>query len=403
VSDPGAGPNAAPKPKGGSTKKRNLLAEQELRLLSTLVLLLGIGLFLALPFVLSIGSVVFLPLTTAVILSVLLAPLADRLSAWGVPNTLASVLSLLIFVAIVVLAFSAILQPAFSLFDRLPELIEQIGARYEELQAEFAWLANANERLADLVGSSGGNEVVLAGPSVFQQVAISAPVLLLEVMLTFLMAFFMIEARGRLRRNILFGRTSFGTSVKAARVLREVQDRVAAYILTVAWINLGVGIVVALGAWAMDLPAPIMWGGLATLLNFIPYIGPLAMTALLTLFGLGTADTVFLGLIPPVAYVVLHVFEANAITPAILGRRFTMNPVMILLAFSYFTWIWGAVGALLSVPILLMLTAFFDHIGRPNLLGFIFGEPLFQTPLIELDAEGNTGADAATASEARPG
>ena len=403
MSDPGAGPNAAPKPKGGSTKKRNLLAEQELRLLSTLVLLLGIGLFLALPFVLSIGSVVFLPLTTAVILSVLLAPLADRLSAWGVPNTLASVLSLLIFVAIVVLAFSAILQPAFSLFDRLPELIEQIGARYEELQAEFAWLANANERLADLVGSSGGNEVVLAGPSVFQQVAISAPVLLLEVMLTFLMAFFMIEARGRLRRNILFGRTSFGTSVKAARVLREVQDRVAAYILTVAWINLGVGIVVALGAWAMDLPAPIMWGGLATLLNFIPYIGPLAMTALLTLFGLGTADTVFLGLIPPVAYVVLHVFEANAITPAILGRRFTMNPVMILLAFSYFTWIWGAVGALLSVPILLMLTAFFDHIGRPNLLGFIFGEPLFQTPLIELDAEGNTGADAATASEARPG
>ena len=211
MSDPGAGPNAAPKPKGGSTKKRNLLAEQELRLLSTLVLLLGIGLFLALPFVLSIGSVVFLPLTTAVILSVLLAPLADRLSAWGVPNTLASVLSLLIFVAIVVLAFSAILQPAFSLFDRLPELIEQIGARYEELQAEFAWLANANERLADLVGSSGGNEVVLAGPSVFQQVAISAPVLLLEVMLTFLMAFFMIEARGRLRRNILFGRTSFGT------------------------------------------------------------------------------------------------------------------------------------------------------------------------------------------------
>ncbi|MEL7708775.1 AI-2E family transporter [Citromicrobium bathyomarinum] len=367
----------------GSSKKRTLLAEQELRLLSTLVLLLGVGLFLALPFVLSIGSVVFLPVTAAVLLTVLLAPLADRLSSWGVPNTLASVLALVIFVAIVVLAFSAILQPAFSLFDRLPELIEQIGSRYREMQEEFAWLANANERLADLVGGSGATEVTLAGPSVFQQVAISAPVLLLEVMLTFLMAFFMVEARGRLRRNILFGRTSFGTSVKAARVLREVQDRVAAYILTVAWINLGVGIVVALGAWAMGLPAPIMWGGLATLLNFIPYVGPLAMTGLLVLFGLGTADSVFLGMIPAVAYITLHVFEANAITPAILGRRFTMNPVMILLAFSYFTWIWGAIGALLSVPLLLMLTAFFDHVGRPNLLGFIFGEPLFQTPLIE--------------------
>ena len=359
------------------------LAFVPLVLLSTLVLLLGVGLFLALPFVLSIGSVVFLPVTAAVLLTVLLAPLADRLSSWGVPNTLASVLALVIFVAIVVLAFSAILQPAFSLFDRLPELIEQIGSRYREMQQEFAWLANANERLTDLVGESGATEVVLAGPSVFQQVAISAPVLLLEVMLTFLMAFFMVEARGRLRRNILFGRTSFGTSVKAARVLREVQDRVAAYILTVAWINLGVGIVVALGAWAMGLPAPIMWGGLAMLLNFIPYVGPLAMTGLLVLFGLGTADSVFLGMIPAVAYITLHVFEANAITPAILGRRFTMNPVMILLAFSYFTWIWGAIGALLSVPLLLMLTAFFDHVGRPNLLGFIFGEPLFQTPLIE--------------------
>ena len=389
---PGSAPLRAPG-RSGPSKKRTLLAEQELRLLSTLVLLLGVGLFLALPFVLSIGSVVFLPLTCAIILSVLLAPLADRFSSWGVPNTLASVLALIIFLAIVVLAFGAILQPAFTLYDRLPELIEGIGKRYHEMQEDFAWLARANERLAELLGS-GGNEVTLAGPSVFQQVAISAPLLLLEVMLTFLMAFFMVEARSRLRRNILFGRTTFGTSVKAARVLREVQDRVAAYILTVAWINLGVGIVVALGAWAMGLPAPIMWGGLATLLNFVPYIGPLAMTALLTLFGLGTADTVFLGLIPPISYVALHVIEANAITPAILGRRFTMNPVMILLAFSYFSWIWGAVGALLSVPILLMLTAFFDHVGRPNLVGFIFGEPLFQTPLIE-DAEGS-------AEETRP-
>ena len=389
---PGSASKRAPG-RSGPSKKRTLLAEQELRLLSTLVLLLGVGLFLALPFVLSIGSVVFLPLTCAIILSVLLAPLADRFSSWGVPNTLASVLALIIFLAIVVLAFGAILQPAFTLYDRLPELIEGIGKRYHEMQEDFAWLARANERLAELLGS-GGNEVTLAGPSVFQQVAISAPLLLLEVMLTFLMAFFMVEARSRLRRNILFGRTTFGTSVKAARVLREVQDRVAAYILTVAWINLGVGIVVALGAWAMDLPAPIMWGGLATLLNFVPYIGPLAMTALLTLFGLGTADTVFLGLIPPISYVALHVIEANAVTPAILGRRFTMNPVMILLAFSYFSWIWGAVGALLSVPILLMVTAFFDHVGRPNLVGFIFGEPLFQTPLIE-DAEGS-------AEETRP-
>ena len=126
-----------------------------------------------------------------------------------------------------------------------------------------------------------------------------------------------------------------------------------------------------------------MWGGLAMILNFIPYIGPLAMTALLALFGLGTAETAWIGMGYAAAYVVLHAIEANVITPSILGARFTMSPVMILISLSYFTWIWGAVGALLSVPILLTLTALFDHIGRPNIVGFLFGEPLFSSPVAD--------------------
>ncbi len=360
------------------------LAQQELRLISTLVVLIGIGLFLALPFVLSIGSVVFLPLTTAIILSILLSPLADRLSGWGVPNLLASMMSLILFFAIVLLAFAVILQPAIALFEELPRLAEQVAQRFAELRDQFAWLAAANERFAEIVGNTGANEVVLAGPSMLQQLAIGAPSVFLEVLLTFLMAFFMVEARMRLRRNLLFGRTSFGTSIKAARVLREVQDRVASYILTVAWINLGVGIVVGTGAWLLGVDAPLMWGGLATLLNFIPYIGPLVMTGVLALFGVGTSETILLGLIPAAAYLALHTVEANVITPSILGARFTMNPVMILIAFSYFSWIWGVFGALLSVPILLMLTAFFDHTGRPNLIGFVFGEPLFGNQLMAM-------------------
>ena len=127
-----------------------------------------------------------------------------------------------------------------------------------------------------------------------------------------------------------------------------------------------------------------MWGGLAAILNFLPYIGPTVMVALLALFGIGTADTMLLGLIPALAYLGLHTIEANVVTPSILGARFTMNPVMILIALSYFTWVWGVVGALLSVPILLMLTALFDHVGKPNLIGFIFGEPLFAANLMEL-------------------
>ncbi len=370
--------------------RRMAFAQQELRLISALVLLLGLGLFLALPFVLSIGSVVFLPLTTAIVLTIILSPLADRLAGWGIPNVLASLIALLTFFAILLLALTLILQPAVDLFDSVPAMAETVGERFSQLRDEFAWLAMANEQLSKVMGQSGAEEVVLASPSVIQQLAFATPSVLIEVLLTFLMAFFMVEARVRLRRHLLFDRASFGTSIKAARVMREVQDRVAAYILTVAWINGCVGVVVALGAWMLGVEAPVMWGGLAALLNFLPYIGPLIMTALLTLFGIGTADTLVLGFIPAAAYLALHTVESNVITPSILGARFTMNPVMILIALSYFSWIWGVFGALLSVPILLMLTAFFDHVGKPNLIGFIFGEPLFANNWMALGLEENT-------------
>lgn len=359
-------------------QRRLLLAEQELRLMSALVLLLGLGLFLALPFVLSIGSVVFLPLVSAVLLTILLSPLADHLSKLGLPNVVASLGALIVFLGILLLALALILQPALELFEEIPAIAAQVGQRFADLRDEFEWIAMANAEFAELMGDSGTAQVVLATPSLLEEIAFATPSVLIEVLIMFLMAFFMIEARVRMRRHLLFDRASFGSSVKAARAIREVQDRVAAYIITVGLINAGVGVVVALGAWLLGVEAPIMWGGLAMILNFIPYVGPMAMMALLALFGLGTADNVWIGMIPAVAYLGLHTIEGNVITPSILGARFTVSPVSILIALSYFTWIWGVAGALLSVPILLTLTALFDHIGRPNIIGFIFGEPLFK-------------------------
>jgi len=379
-----AGPSDVPPP-----RRRTLaFAAEELRLISALVVLMAIGLFLALPFVLSIGSVVFLPLVTAIILTIVLSPLADRLAQVGIPNFIASFLALLAFLAIVALALTAVLRPAVSLFDDVPAMIDRIGQHFENLQGALVWVSRLNDQVARILGTPEGQQVVLAGPTMLEQLAFATPTVVLEVLLTFLMAFFMIEARVRVRRRLLLDRQHFGASLKAARVMRDVQDRVAAYILTVGIINLGVGVIVTLAAWALGMPQPVMWGGLAALLNFLPYLGPLAMIALLTLFGLGTADAPLVGLIPAAAYLGLHAVESNFVTPAILGARFTMNPVLILLALSYFSWIWGVTGALLSVPILLTLTALVDHLGRPNLIGFIFGEPLFHEDVLALSDEG---------------
>ncbi|WP_144096717.1 AI-2E family transporter [Croceicoccus sediminis] len=348
------------------------------RLASALLLMIGLGLFLALPFVLSIGSIVFLPLVTAVVLTILLSPLADRINSIGIPNVIASLLSVVIFIAVLVIAATAILQPAADLFEQVPQMIASIDKSFGQLRGQLDWINDLGKRLGELSGPKSGQEVVVATPSMIERVALATPTVIIETLLTFLMAFFMIEARVRMRHRLLLERTEFGASLKAARALREVQDRVASYILTVGLINLGVGVVAALGAWAIGLDAPIMWGGLAALLNFLPYIGPFAMTAILLLVGMGTADTILMGLVPAAAYLGLHTIEANAVTPAILGARFTMNPVIILIGISYFTWVWGVLGAVLSMPILITLMALFEHLGHPNIIGFLFGEPLFQ-------------------------
>jgi len=389
--EPGPSPAStpAPAPAAAPVRKRTLsFANEELRLISALVVLMAIGLFLALPFVLSIGSVVFLPLVTAIILTIVLSPLADKLARIGLPNFLASILALLLLVVVIALALSAVLRPALTLFQDMPAMVDRIGRHFSEMKGSFAWVAHLNEKIAQLAGASKEQKVVLAGPSMLEQLAFATPTVLLEVLLTFLMAFFMIEARVRMRRKLLLERQHFGATLKAARVMRDVQDRVGSYILTVGLINLVVGVIVTFGAWLLGMAYPVMWGGLAALLNFLPYVGPLAMIALLTLFGLGTADAPLIGLVPAAAYLGLHTVESNIVTPAILGARFTMNPVMILFALSYFSWIWGMTGALLSVPLLLTITALVEHLGRPNIIGFIFGEPLFATNVFDFGDDG---------------
>ena len=378
------------------------LRRQQVRLQSTIVLLLMCGLVAALPFILVQGAVVIQPPVTALVLSIVLSPLADRLTRIGIPNTLASFMAIVLMIAVIVLALAVILQPAFDMVDQVPAMAREIARRFAQLRDSFAWISEFNRQLghvtapiASTIGGPGPRVVALAGPSVFEQLALATPSLVLEVLLTILMTFFMIEQRIRMRRRLLVERANFSSSVRIARVMRDVQDRVASYILTVAQINLGIGLLVYAGARWFGFAAPIMWGGLAFVLNFLPYLGPLTMVGLLALIGLGTADTVPLGLAPASCFLMLHAIEANVVTPAILGARFTLYPVAILISFSFFTLVWGVLGALLSVPLLLTLSALVDHLGRPNLIGFLFGEPLFEPGPLRDPPDADSEADGA--------
>jgi predicted PurR-regulated permease PerM len=173
--------------------------------------------------------------------------------------------------------------------------------------------------------------------------------------------------------------------------------RVAGYIVTFSIINLGVGIATGLACWQLGLPEPAMWGGLAALLNFVPFVGPLITMGLLGLAGLATYDTLLQASFPVLAFWLINMIESNAVTPTVMGRRMTLNPLAIILAVSFWTWIWGPLGGLISLPLLIMFKVVCDHTPAFRVVGALIGAPLVRDKIPE-EEEPETAAE----SEAEP-
>jgi predicted PurR-regulated permease PerM len=139
-------------------------------------------------------------------------------------------------------------------------------------------------------------------------------------------------------------------------------------------VNIAMGLVVALVLWMLDMPTPLMWGGIVAVLNYIPYLGPIASVLLLALGGLMAFADPWYAFLPALCFAGIHLLEANVITPSLVGRRLTINPLLILIALSFWAWVWGTTGALLAVPLLIILKTVMDAAGRPDIAGFLFEE-----------------------------
>jgi predicted PurR-regulated permease PerM len=149
---------------------------------------------------------------------------------------------------------------------------------------------------------------------------------------------------------------------RAVEISHEIQQNISNYLFAVSLINIGLGIVVSVGLYFMGVPNAAMWGMLVALLNFVPYFGPVAGVIVLAAIGLLTLDTLWQAVLPPAWYLVLHLLESNLVTPILLGRRFTLNPVVIFVSLIFWTWLWGVPGALLSVPILVSIKVISDRV-----------------------------------------
>ena len=149
---------------------------------------------------------------------------------------------------------------------------------------------------------------------------------------------------------------------RVVEISHEIQQNISNYLFSVSLLNLGLGIVVTVGLYFMGVPNAAMWGMIMAVLNFVPYFGPIVGVVVLAIVGLLTFETLWQGLLPPGWFLMLHFLEANFIAPVLLGRRFTLNPVVIFVSLIFWTWLWGVPGALLSVPILVSIKVVCDHV-----------------------------------------
>jgi predicted PurR-regulated permease PerM len=301
---------------------------------------------------------VVLPIFLACVGSMTLKPLIRWLSQCHIPPALSAALVLTLLVGGVTIGFIQLGRPALTWMNAAPEHMAELRQKAQKL---FPRMAHFN-RAAAAMGNFAATEGEQTTPSAVELKISRVPTFiswtgtfLAGVGESLVLLYLLLASADLFLQKLVRVMPTLRDKKRAVDISREIQQQISNYLFSVSLINVGLGIIVGGGLYFLGVPNPAMWGMLIALLNFVPYFGPVAGISLLAVVGLLTFDTLWKGLLPPAWYLLLHLLEANFITPVLLGRRFTLNPVVIFASLIFWTWLWGVPGALLSVPILVSI------------------------------------------------
>jgi predicted PurR-regulated permease PerM len=338
---------------------------------------------IAIVLVLKLAADLLVPIAVAVVLTFVLAPAVRALRRFGLPETLGAGLVVGLLLATTVLLASMLSGPASAWWERAPQTVAQVMAQVERLrdalprfgastppatppatpraraQAERA-VANAPDPLKEHLATEGvAFTRVVIGKVLSLGLSTAAAVILLYFLLAseHWVITRSIEAipRRRSRALLLAG-------------LRSVQREIGRFVSSLALINIGVATATSLAVWWVDLPNPLLWGVVAGVLNFIPYLGPMITVAMLALAGVLTFDSATAMLAPAALFVCIHAIESNIVSPWFVGRRLTLSPVAVFVSVMFWGWAWGIAGAMMAVPALVGLRSVCKRQRRLRLL-----------------------------------
>jgi predicted PurR-regulated permease PerM len=207
----------------------------------------------------------------------------------------------------------------------------------------------------------GVQKVVVQQPGLLSRAADNLVSSFTTAGLTMVLLLFLLSSGTLFYEKLVAIMPTLSDKKKALRVVYDIESEVSRYLLTISFINVCVGAVVAAAMAATGMPNPVLWGVAAAILNFIPYLGALAGLAMIAIVSLLSFSTLGQAIVPPLLYLIVHIIEGQFLTPIIVGRRLELNSVAILITLAIWGWLWGIVGAVIAVPLLVCVKVFCDH------------------------------------------
>ena len=335
------------------------------------------GLFvLAVLYTLFFARAFLLPIVLAVLLDFLLSPVIRALKRVRIPEALGAAVIILALLGGVGGVGYSLADPAREWVQLAPQSLAKVQGRLRELRRPVDQMTRTAEQVeaATEVSKPGPQEVVVRGPRLSERLFGSTQSILVGALETLILLYFLLAAGDLFLQKLIKVLPLLRDKKKAVAIARETEASISTYLFTVAVVNVGLGVAVTLVMLLLKMPNALLWGTLAGLAEFIPYIGATVMVGLLAMAGLAVFPDLGHALLVPGAYLAVNLVQANFISPAVLGRRLTLNPVAILVGLAFWWWIWGVGGAFIAVPLLATFKIFCDHIESLAPIGEFLGK-----------------------------
>jgi predicted PurR-regulated permease PerM len=330
------------------------------------IIFLGGLFFFALLTISYVARDVVLPLIFATVLNLLLQPALRLLQGMHFPRLFAALLLILALFGTIVGLGAAISGPASTWAAKLPEGIPRLQERLSFMRAPINTLQLFLQQVEDFgrTGPSPNAAAPMQGSTLLTTLFTGTRNFASGFFTTVLFLFFLLLTGDVFLHRLVEILPRFKSKRQVVEISQKIERDVSAYLVTITIMNAAVGIAMSLAMWLTGVGDPILWGTVAFLLNYVPILGTALGVVVFLLAGLLTNDSLWQALLPAGLYIVLHLIEGETLTPMLLAKRFTLNPVLVIISLVFWFWMWGIPGAILSVPMLAITKIICDRV-RP--------------------------------------